>query len=158
MLHHGRTRTSACASSRRDTMTELPRIGRAGRSDEFFGVHSIAVRLQGNIYTTETYEGKRRNRSSTSRHRKKCGPATRAWCGRREARVRPLTFQPGVIAGLDPASILPRRWTRGSAAGDEQGVVRFVRTGAEFGPAASAGISLCAREAAQALRQAQCAT
>jgi len=41
-------------------MTELTSFGRGGRQpSEFFGVHSIAVDSKGNIYTTETYEGKR---------------------------------------------------------------------------------------------------
>jgi DNA-binding beta-propeller fold protein YncE len=45
---------------KRDTMTELTAFGRGGRQpSEFFGVHSIAVDSKGNIYTTETYEGKR---------------------------------------------------------------------------------------------------
>jgi hypothetical protein len=44
----------------RDTMTELASFGRGGRQPgEFYGVHSIAVDSKGNIYTTETYEGKR---------------------------------------------------------------------------------------------------
>jgi DNA-binding beta-propeller fold protein YncE len=44
----------------RATMTELTSFGRGGRQpSEFFGVHSIAVDSKGNIYTTETYEGKR---------------------------------------------------------------------------------------------------
>src|ERR1700681_4208033 len=44
----------------RDTLTELSSFGRGGRQPgEFFGVHSIAVDSKGNIYTTETYEGKR---------------------------------------------------------------------------------------------------
>ncbi len=44
----------------RDTMTELTSFGRGGRQpSEFYGVHSIAVDSRGNIYTTETYEGKR---------------------------------------------------------------------------------------------------
>jgi DNA-binding beta-propeller fold protein YncE len=44
----------------RDTMTELSSFGHGGRQPgEFFGVHSIAVDSKGNIYTTETYEGKR---------------------------------------------------------------------------------------------------
>jgi DNA-binding beta-propeller fold protein YncE len=44
----------------RETMTELTSFGRGGRQpSEFFGVHSIAVDSKGNIYTTETYEGKR---------------------------------------------------------------------------------------------------
>ena len=44
----------------RDTLTELPSFGRGGRQPgEFYGVHSIAVDSKGNIYTTETYEGKR---------------------------------------------------------------------------------------------------
>jgi DNA-binding beta-propeller fold protein YncE len=44
----------------RDTMTELASFGRGGRQpSEFYGVHSIAVDSKGNIYTTETFEGKR---------------------------------------------------------------------------------------------------
>jgi DNA-binding beta-propeller fold protein YncE len=44
----------------RDSLTELTSFGRGGRQpSEFFGVHSIAVDSKGNIYTTETYEGKR---------------------------------------------------------------------------------------------------
>ena len=41
-------------------MTELTSFGRGGRQpSEFYGVHSIAVDSKGNIYTTETFEGKR---------------------------------------------------------------------------------------------------
>jgi len=44
----------------RDTLTELASFGRGGRQPgEFYGVHSIAVDSKGNIYTTQTYEGKR---------------------------------------------------------------------------------------------------
>src|SRR6266446_5668689 len=44
----------------RSTMKELTTFGRGGRQpSEFFGVHSIATDSKGNIYTTETYEGKR---------------------------------------------------------------------------------------------------
>ena len=44
----------------RDTLQVLTSFGDGGRySGQFFGVHSIAVDSQGNIYTTETYEGKR---------------------------------------------------------------------------------------------------
>jgi hypothetical protein len=45
---------------RRDTLEELSSFGDGGRQPgQFFGVHSIAVDSKGNIYTTETYEGKR---------------------------------------------------------------------------------------------------
>ena len=45
---------------RRDTLEELTAFGDGGRQPgQFFGVHSIATDSQGNIYTTETYEGKR---------------------------------------------------------------------------------------------------
>ena len=44
----------------RNTMQELASFGRGGRQpSEFYGVHSIAVDSKGNIYTTETFEGKR---------------------------------------------------------------------------------------------------
>jgi DNA-binding beta-propeller fold protein YncE len=44
----------------RDNLQVLTSFGTGGRMvGQFFGVHSIAVDSQGNIYTTETYEGKR---------------------------------------------------------------------------------------------------
>jgi len=44
----------------RDTLEELTAFGDGGRQPgQFFGVHSIATDSKGNIYTTETYEGKR---------------------------------------------------------------------------------------------------
>jgi DNA-binding beta-propeller fold protein YncE len=44
----------------RDTMTELASFGRGGRQPgQFYGVHSIATDSKGNIFTTETWEGKR---------------------------------------------------------------------------------------------------
>jgi DNA-binding beta-propeller fold protein YncE len=45
---------------RRDTLDVLTSFGDGGRQpSQFFGVHSIAVDSHGNLYTTETYEGKR---------------------------------------------------------------------------------------------------
>jgi DNA-binding beta-propeller fold protein YncE len=45
---------------RRDTLEVLTTFGDGGRQPgQFFGVHGIAVDSKGNIYTTETYEGKR---------------------------------------------------------------------------------------------------
>jgi DNA-binding beta-propeller fold protein YncE len=44
----------------RSSMNELTSFGRGGRQPgQFYGVHSIAVDSKGNIYTTETFEGKR---------------------------------------------------------------------------------------------------
>jgi DNA-binding beta-propeller fold protein YncE len=44
----------------RDTLQILTSFGDGGRQPgQFYGVHSIAVDSQGNIYTTETWEGKR---------------------------------------------------------------------------------------------------
>ncbi len=44
----------------RETMEVLTSFGDGGRQPgQFFGVHSIATDSQGNVYTTETYEGKR---------------------------------------------------------------------------------------------------
>ncbi len=44
----------------RETLEELANFGDGGRQPgQFFGVHSIATDSKGNIYTTETYEGKR---------------------------------------------------------------------------------------------------
>jgi DNA-binding beta-propeller fold protein YncE len=45
---------------RRSTLEELTSFGDGGRQPgQFYGVHSIATDSKGNIYTTETYEGKR---------------------------------------------------------------------------------------------------
>jgi DNA-binding beta-propeller fold protein YncE len=45
---------------RRETLEELTTIGDGGRQPgQFFGIHNIATDSRGNIYTTETYEGKR---------------------------------------------------------------------------------------------------
>jgi len=44
----------------RASMKEVTNFGDGGRQPgQFFGVHSIATDSKGNIYTTETYEGKR---------------------------------------------------------------------------------------------------
>ncbi|MEZ5284284.1 MAG: hypothetical protein R2712_05625 [Vicinamibacterales bacterium] len=44
----------------RKSMEELTHFGYGGRQPGMFlGVHSIAVDSKGNIYTTETYTGKR---------------------------------------------------------------------------------------------------
>ena len=43
----------------RDTMQILTSFGDGGRQPgQFYGVHSIAIDSQGNLYTTETWEGK----------------------------------------------------------------------------------------------------
>ena len=44
----------------RDSLDVLTSFGDGGRQPgEFYGVHSIASDLKGNIYTTETYQGHR---------------------------------------------------------------------------------------------------
>ena len=44
----------------RDTLEEITSFGAGGRQPgEFYGVHSVASDSKGNLYTTETYEGKR---------------------------------------------------------------------------------------------------
>jgi DNA-binding beta-propeller fold protein YncE len=44
----------------RESLKEITNFGDGGRQPgQFFGVHSIATDSKGNIYTTETYEGKR---------------------------------------------------------------------------------------------------
>jgi len=44
----------------RETLEEVTTFGDGGRQPgQFYGVHSIATDSKGNIYTTETYEGKR---------------------------------------------------------------------------------------------------
>ncbi|MEX2569743.1 MAG: hypothetical protein WD737_00455 [Gemmatimonadota bacterium] len=47
----------------RETLEEIANFGDGGRQPgQFYAVHSIATDSQGNIYTTETYEGKRLQR------------------------------------------------------------------------------------------------
>jgi DNA-binding beta-propeller fold protein YncE len=47
----------------RQTLEELTTFGDGGRQPgQFYGVHSIAIDSKGNLYTTETYEGKRLQR------------------------------------------------------------------------------------------------
>jgi hypothetical protein len=47
----------------RQSMTELTAFGDGGRQPgQFYAVHSIATDSRGNVYTTETYEGKRLQR------------------------------------------------------------------------------------------------
>ena len=44
----------------RQTLQELTSFGDGGRQPgQFYGVHSIAIDSKGNLYTTETWEGKR---------------------------------------------------------------------------------------------------
>ena len=44
----------------RESLEILTNFGDGGRQPgQFFGVHNVAVNSQGNVYTTETYEGKR---------------------------------------------------------------------------------------------------
>ena len=44
----------------RETLEELTNFGDGGRQPGlFYGVHSVAIDSKGNLYTTETYEGKR---------------------------------------------------------------------------------------------------
>ena len=44
----------------RETLEEISNFGDGGRQPgQFYGVHSIALDSKGNLYTTETYEGKR---------------------------------------------------------------------------------------------------
>ena len=44
----------------RQSLEEVTNFGDGGRQPgQFFGVHSIAIDSKGDLYTTETYEGKR---------------------------------------------------------------------------------------------------
>jgi hypothetical protein len=44
----------------RETLEEITNFGDGGRQPgQFYGVHSVATDSKGNLYTTETYEGKR---------------------------------------------------------------------------------------------------
>ena len=53
----------------RDTLEVLTSFGDGGRQpSQFYGVHSIATDSRGNIYTTETWEGKRAAEVRLQRH------------------------------------------------------------------------------------------
>ena len=46
--------------ARSDPQDAIQRFGDGGRQPgQFFGVHSVAIDSKGNLYTTETWEGKR---------------------------------------------------------------------------------------------------
>ena len=62
MAYSNKTSSSPCSQKivDRQTLQELTTFGDGGRQPgEFYGVHSIAIDSKGNLYTTETYEGKR---------------------------------------------------------------------------------------------------
>ena len=59
-LHGRRREREGARSSTAQTLQELTTFGDGGRQPgQFYGVHSIATDSKGNLYTTETYEGKR---------------------------------------------------------------------------------------------------
>jgi hypothetical protein len=63
---------------RRDTLEVLTAFGEGGRQPgQWHGVHNIATDSQGNIYTTETYDGKRIQKFTF----KGLGPVTKAYQG-----------------------------------------------------------------------------
>ena len=63
---------------RRDTLDILTAFGEGGRQPgQWHGVHNIATDSQGNIYTTETYEGKRIQKFTY----KGLGPVTKQYQG-----------------------------------------------------------------------------
>ena len=66
----------------RETMEEITNFGDGGRQPgQFYGVHSIATDSKGNLYTTETYEGKRLQKF-VYKGMGTVARANRAWCGR----------------------------------------------------------------------------
>ena len=70
---------------RRDTLDILTAFGEGGRQPgQWHGVHNIATDSQGNIYTTETYEGKRIQKFTY----KGLGPVTKPYQGDAVASVR----------------------------------------------------------------------
>ena len=69
---------------RRDTLEELTNFGDGGRQPgQFYAPHSVAVDSKGNLYTTETYEGKRVQKF-VSRGCARCPRRIRGWYGRDE--------------------------------------------------------------------------
>ena len=54
---------------KRDTLEVVSGFGHAGRwAGQFYGAHNIAADAQGNLFVTETYEGKRVQRVPLHRH------------------------------------------------------------------------------------------
>ena len=80
----------------RQSLQLLTSFGDGGRQPGYFGAHSIATDSHGNIYTTETYEGKRVQKFSA------LGP-----CARCRARMPPVPDvwrrRVGVRSDLDEA-------------------------------------------------------
>ena len=94
---------------RRDTLEVLTSIGTGGRqAGQFFGVHSVATDSKGNLYTTETWEGKRLQKfvfkgvsRSGRRTRERCGRRPRSRSRDREhlaptSKLRAPTLQPPI--------------------------------------------------------------
>ena len=79
----------------RQSMEELYNFGYGGRQPGMFlGVHSIAVDSKGNIYTTETYTGKRLQKFTGQGHgrgaeERRCRPGRR----RASRRVKSLRVE-----------------------------------------------------------------
>ena len=68
---------------RRDTLEELTSFGDGGRQPgQFYAVHSVATDSKGNLYTTETYEGKARPEVRVQGHGAGTVADARASCGR----------------------------------------------------------------------------
>ena len=71
----------------------LTSFGDGGRQPgQFFGVHSIATDSKGNIYTTETYEGKRLQKFVLQGHGAGHRAATRAPSGNGDGSQEPSPF------------------------------------------------------------------
>ncbi len=59
-LRHRRLLNAKVRIVRRDTLEEVTSFGDGGRQPgQFYGLHNIAADSAGNLFTTETYEGKR---------------------------------------------------------------------------------------------------
>ena len=95
---------------RREGMEYIYNFGDGGRTPgQFYGAHSIATDSNGNIYTTETYEGKR-----IQKHLYRgMGPATEWVDGGRLAELEPSTLEPAFTLRETTG---PRDWSAGRAA------------------------------------------
>ena len=70
-------------------MEELYNFGYGGRQPGMFlGVHSIAVDSKGNIYTTETYTGKRLQKFKPQGHRRGAEVGCAALADRRHVTLK----------------------------------------------------------------------
>ena len=111
----------------RKSLAEVTSFGDGGRyPSQFTGVHSIATDSKGNVFTTETYEGKRVQRfdykglgRDDEGSRAPCGPVTRTPVHRAKTSAAPRRTVQAPRFEVDPLwpKPLPNHWVIGMMVG-----------------------------------------